>query len=102
MAKYLFHELRTHKGDLPLDVNGPAEACALRFSDQDLTKMLSGIREKKLYGTAMHTDPNGRIVAEFDYQHGMCPRFKLVEYHGERSAFVRSIHNDNLSMRKDK
>lgn len=101
MPKYRFHELRRAKEPLPEDVNEPVEQVAERFSDGQLLEALVTIRAKKLYGTAYKVDNQGRVLAEFDYQHGMCPRFKLVEYHGDTVAFMRSIHNDNLDMRKE-
>lgn len=100
MPKYRFHELRRSNESLPEDVNAPVEQVAARFNDVRLIEKLQVIREKKLYGTAAKVDKYGRVLAEFDFQHGMCPRFKLVEYE-ETTIFERSIHNDNLDMRKD-
>ncbi len=108
MAKYRFHELKKqcpqwHNPEtpdphpLPDDVNAPVEAVAKRVGETRLCNQLVNIRTKKLYGTVVQYDAQHRPVAEFDFQHGMCPRFKLVQY-DERTVFARSIHNDYLDM----
>jgi hypothetical protein len=99
-AKYRFHDLKMRSGPLPLDVNEFVETVAGRFNDASLTKMLSSVREKKLYGEGVYVDDSGRLVAKFEFQKGVCPRFELVEYHGNKAAFFRSVHNDKVEMSK--
>ena len=100
MIRYQFHELRKKSGSLPDDVNAMPEGVAYKLGSQGLLDLLVHARKQKLYGSARHFDDQGRVVAEFCFQHGMCPRFELTEYKAN-SSFTRSIHNDELCMKKD-
>lgn len=103
MAKYLFHELNKDRAiALPEDVNEPIESAAQRFGDADWMKLLKDAREKRLYGTAKHALSDGRVIMEVEFQNGMCPRMKLVQWYGNNNLFSRSVRNKNLDMEKPK
>lgn len=103
--KYSFYALRkTPRNErLPEDVNKPVEDYAKRLGGDDLLAQIVCMREKRLYGDVLHIEPQKKVVdGQFTFQDGMCTRFKLNQYFGEKIIVQRSIHNANLSMGKQK
>lgn len=117
MDSYNFHKVRSECRNgtpLPEGINLVVEDRAKKiFNSEKLDKAIKEIREKKLFGI-LYFLVNNFPVAEFEFEFGMCPKFKLIGEVGmtyadfisaipektELCIFKRSVHNERLSMQK--
>ena len=110
--KWGFHKLRREcpqwwgsepdPKPLPADVNDSMEQIAQRFNDSALDLGMQEARTKKLYGKLTHRNKTGAVVAEFEFQHGICTRAVFHSHYGVQTSFARSVHNDEIDMTKEK
>lgn len=104
MIRYNFHILKQKKdADLPEDVNEQCEKSAELLKDPSLKEAIINVRKKKLFGKLTKSgEINGQIVdiAEYEFQYGICPHYKLTRPLSPTVRETRTILNSKVDFKK--